>query len=239
MNKIPVIVFFGYPSGIPTLGGLIWTKRVADYIDQRGIFEVKKISNYIEIDKTDVFFFVRYFRDALRGFIANPNVAVLDSYGEANIILWIFLRLFKRKAKVLMVCHHYEPRIYQFKNNLLLKKFQKVYDLLINKVTKAMLLNSDLIITPSLSSANQLNSILHQNILEKVVIAGVGINTFSLHNQKPKDIDFLCIGRIKKFEGLDIIWQLIRQQKPKASFVVCGHATVNDIDRLRPVGNRP
>ncbi len=35
-----------------------------------------------------------------------------------------------------------------------------------------MLLNSDLIITPGLSSANQLNSVLHQNILEKVVIAG-------------------------------------------------------------------
>lgn len=82
MNKIPVIVFFGYLSDIATLGGLIWTKRVADYIDQSGIFEVKRISNYIEIDKADVFFFVKYFRDALRGFIANPNVAVLDSYGS-------------------------------------------------------------------------------------------------------------------------------------------------------------
>jgi hypothetical protein len=33
-NKCPTILFFGYPTGSPSVDGLIWLKNVADYIDQ-------------------------------------------------------------------------------------------------------------------------------------------------------------------------------------------------------------
>jgi hypothetical protein len=43
--------------------------------EQRGLFEVKRIGNHIEIDKTDPFFLIRHIRDALRGLV-NTNIDI-------------------------------------------------------------------------------------------------------------------------------------------------------------------
>jgi hypothetical protein len=38
-------------------------------------------------------------RDALKAFFTKQDIAILDTYGEANIILWILLKLFRHRAK--------------------------------------------------------------------------------------------------------------------------------------------
>jgi hypothetical protein len=45
-----------------------------------------------------------------------------------------------------------------------------------------------------------------------VTIVGASIDPFPIHNNntKAKDIDFLCVGRIDKFEGLEKIWELLK-----------------------------
>jgi hypothetical protein len=48
------------------------------------------------------------FRDALRALLTNPDIAILDTYCEANLILWILIRFFRRKAKIIAVFHPYE-----------------------------------------------------------------------------------------------------------------------------------
>jgi hypothetical protein len=47
-----------------------------------------------------------------------------------------------------------------------------------------------------------------------VTIVGASIDPFPIHNNntKAKDIDFLCVGRIDKFEGLEKIWELLKKR---------------------------
>jgi glycosyltransferase involved in cell wall biosynthesis len=52
----------------------------------------------------------------------------------------------------------------------------------------------------------------------------------------PKDIDLLCIGRIEKFEGLEEIWNFIRNNVPSSKFVLAGRASAGEISRLRKIG---
>ena len=94
-NKTPVVLFFGYRVDFPSIGGLIWTKKIADYVSQNKNFKVRKIRNDIVIDKADFIFPLRYLKDALIAFFTNPDIAILSDYGEANLILWILIRIFK------------------------------------------------------------------------------------------------------------------------------------------------
>jgi uncharacterized protein YehS (DUF1456 family) len=77
-NKPPVVLFFGYPTGYYSVGGLIWTKRVADYVDSCKKFRVKKINNNIVIDRIDIAFPLRYLYDAARAIFTNPDISILN-----------------------------------------------------------------------------------------------------------------------------------------------------------------
>lgn len=46
----------------------------------------------------------------------DPDIAILDSYREADFILWIMLRIFKTRTRILIVFHLYEPRTFPRKN---------------------------------------------------------------------------------------------------------------------------
>lgn len=258
----PVVTILGYPSKPTTMGGLRWLKRVTDYIEQKDIFYIRKIhnertiANKITKDKFILwilFSLIDDTRAALKAFFTNPDIAILDTYGEANIILWILLRFFKPNAKILSIFHHYEPTpTIQMKNNdgVLLRRFQLSYNHLIGYAFKNMIRDSDRIITVSNSSRHQLYSICgltEAELSKKVIIVGAGIDQFVLHHSKNnnnnndkkdthKDIDFLCIGRIDKFEGIENIWELIKYMHSNANFVMIGQATNEQIYKLSKLG---
>jgi glycosyltransferase involved in cell wall biosynthesis len=228
-KKIPVILFFGYRFDFPSVGGLIWTKKIADFVSQNKNFKVRKIRNDITIDKADVIFPLRYLYDALKALFSNPDIAILSDYGEANLILWILLRIFKPKSKICVVCHHYEKKLCNYQNHFV-RFFESLYNKCIDKLFKKMMINADKILTVSLSSESQIKSILKNSNI-KIDVIGVGLDLCHIYNLK-KDIDFICIGRYQKFKGLEKIWSIIKQKNPKANFVMCGHGHKTDIARL-------
>lgn len=91
-------MIFGYPLRKPDAGGLLWTKKVADYLaEQKGVLHVVKVSSESSIkNKLQGTAIVRNIhtclakdaRDAFEGRKVEVNVAMIDSWGEANIILW-------------------------------------------------------------------------------------------------------------------------------------------------------
>src|SRR5688500_699841 len=103
-NEIPQLLVFGYPSKVPQVGGLVWSKRVSDSISKLGVVDIRNISSKRSIDaKLNNRHIVRNilpclvsdFYDAIHGFLTLPQVALLDSWGEASIILWGLLRVFQ------------------------------------------------------------------------------------------------------------------------------------------------
>jgi glycosyltransferase involved in cell wall biosynthesis len=233
-NKIPVVLFFGYRFDYPAIGGLIWTKKIADYVSQNKNFKVRKIRNDIAIDKADIIFPFRYIKDALNAFFTNPDIAILSDYGEANLILWSLLRIFKPKSKIFVVCHHYQRRICKYQHFFIINFFESIYNNFINELTKRMMINADKILTVSLSSVKQINSALKNSTI-KIDLIGVGLEFYQINNIE-KDIDFICIGRFQKFKGLEKIWQIIKQKNPEAHFVMCGHGHKSDISRICSIG---
>jgi hypothetical protein len=72
----------------------------------------------------------------------------------------------------------------------------------------------------------------------KIRIVGTGLVAKNLVGQynvnacdSKKEIDFLCIGRIEKFIGLEYIWKTIKSVR-MSRFVMAGPATSNTIKKL-------
>ena len=253
--KAPILTVLGYPSKPTTMGGLRWLKRVVDCIEEKGRFDVRKVDNYriisnrINKDRTIVWTFfslIDDLRDALKALFTNPDIAILDTYGETNLILWILLRFFRPKAKILTVFHHYETTsTIQIKEDdkKISKLFCFYYNHLVEWAFKNMIRNSDRIITVSISSMHQLYSLCgltEEEIRKKVTVVGASIDPFPIHkfinNTKAKDVDFLCVGRIDKFEGIEKIWELLREKNPNANFVMIGKASNKQIDNFHKLG---
>jgi glycosyltransferase involved in cell wall biosynthesis len=56
-----------------------------------------------------------------------------------------------------------------------------------------------------------------------------------LRTNRQRDLDFLCVGRIEKFDGLKI-WNIIRKERPKSKFVMVGRASPSARIRLQNIG---
>ncbi|HYP42548.1 MAG TPA: glycosyltransferase family 4 protein [Candidatus Nitrosocosmicus sp.] len=254
------LLFFGYPSNlINYTGGYLWMKKVADCIEKSGSYLVLKTEkNYSSTMLPRKIINDLY--NAVKALFRQPDVAILDSWGESNIILWMLLRVFKPKTKILVVFHHHEPRILISKN-----LFQSLYNLMILKLTTKMLKDSDTILTVSQASKHELNTIygigvdkinkiqekaniktemLTKSIRDRIAIVGTGIDNNLLFringikdgNNDKKDIDFLCIGRIEKFYGLEEIWKNIRMLKPNSNLVMIGSISPETEKKLRRMG---
>ena len=259
-----VVTVLGYPSKPTAMGGLLWLKRVVDYIEDKSTFRIFKISNerrLVNIINNErrsmnlILSLLENARDALKAFFTYPDVIILDTYGESNIILWLLVRFFRPKVQILSVFHHYEPVIplkiiedYSTTSKLS-RLFQVYYNHLIELAFKSMMKDSDKIVTVSKSSADQLNSICgltKQQIKNKVIIVGASIDPFLINyvnnknnnnkNRKDKHINFLCVGRVDKFEGIERIWQHIRQKKSDAVLVMIGKADDKQIEEFRKIG---
>jgi glycosyltransferase involved in cell wall biosynthesis len=234
-------------------------KKVADCIEKSGSYLVLKTEkNYSSTMLPRKIINDLY--NAVKALFRQPDIAILDSWGESNIVLWMLLRAFKPKTKILIVFHHHEPRILISKN-----LFQSLYNLMILKLTTKMLKDSDTILTVSQASKHELNTIygigvdkinkikekanikteiLTKSIRDRIAIVGTGIDNNLLFringnkdgNNDKKDIDFLCIGRIEKFYGLEEIWKNIRILKPNANLVMIGSSSPESGNNLRRMG---
>ena len=169
-EEIPRLLVFGYPIEAAPVGGLLWSRRVSDSISKLGVLDVKNVSSERSIDaKLNTNLILRNilpclimdFYDAVRGFITLPQIALLDSWGEPSIFLWGLLRLFHPRTKIVVIFHHYEPRILpdrlsELKSHFT-RAFAKWYSSIIEKLTHMMINDSDMILTVSRTSARQLS----------------------------------------------------------------------------------
>jgi glycosyltransferase involved in cell wall biosynthesis len=264
-NKIPRLLVFGYPSKPPQVGGLLWSKRVSDSISKLGVLDVRNISSERSIDaklntrqivRNIIPCLIKDFYDAVRGLLTLPQIALLDSWGEASLILWSLLRVFQPHTKIVIVFHHYEPRILPDRISEIRSHFTRAiakrYNLIIEKLTGVMIRDSDMILTVSRTSARQLCSSygITVNDMKKeeeytittplrsgrIRIVGTGVDRLTIDTSAQKDIDFFCIGRIEKLDGIDKIWSALRRLRPEVNFVMIGRASLREISHLRSIG---
>jgi glycosyltransferase involved in cell wall biosynthesis len=266
-NKIPRLLVFGYPSKPPQVGGLLWSKRVSDSISKLGVIDVRNISsersadaklNTRQIVRNILPCLIRDFYDAVRGLLTLPQIALLDSWGEASLILWSLLRVFRPHTKIVIVFHHYEPRILPDRISEIRSHFTRAiakrYNLIVEKLTGVMIRDSDMVLTVSRTSARQLCSSYGITVNDtkkdeeystttttplrsgRIRIVGTGVDRLTIDTSAQKDIDFFCIGRIEKFDGIDKIWSVLRKLRPEINFVMIGRASLREISHLRSIG---
>jgi len=70
----------------------------------------------------------------------------------------------------------------------------------------------------------------------RIRIVGTGVDRLSIDTSAQKDIDFFCIGRIEKFDGIDKIWSALKKLRPEINFVMIGRASLREINHLRSIG---
>jgi glycosyltransferase involved in cell wall biosynthesis len=261
-DETPRLLFFGYPSEAPQVGGLVWSKRVSDSISKLGVVDIRNISSKRSIDaKLNNCHIVRNilpclvsdFYDAIHGLLTLPKVALLDSWGEASIILWALLKAFQPRTRIVIIFHHYEPRILPERISQIKSHFTRAvaerYNSIVEKLTNIMIRDSDMILTVSRTSARQLSSIYGITGIDikkqqynaplgsgKIRIVGTGVDRLPINTGAQKDIDFFCIGRIEKLDGIDKIWSALRKLRPKVNFVMIGRASLSEINHLRSIG---
>jgi glycosyltransferase involved in cell wall biosynthesis len=264
-NKTPRLLVFGYPSKPPQVGGLLWSKRVSDSISKLGVLDVRNISserstdaklNTRQIVRNVLPCLIRDFYDAVRGLLTLPQIAILDSWGEASLILWSLLRVFRPQTKIVIVFHHYEPRILPDRISEIRSHFTRAiakrYNLIIEKLTGVMIRDSDMVLTVSRTSARELCSSYGITVNDtkkeeeytsitplrsgRIRIVGTGVDRLSIDTSAQKDIDFFCIGRIEKFDGIDKIWSALKKLRPEINFVMIGRASLREINHLRSIG---
>ncbi len=262
-SKTPRLLVFGYPSKAPQVGGLLWSKRVSDSISKLGVVNIRNVSSERSIDaklntrqivKNIIPCLIRDSYDAVRGLLTLPQLALLDSWGEASIILWLLLRVFQPHTKIIVVFHHYEPRILPDRISEIESHFSRAvakrYNSIIEKLTSIMIRDSDMILTVSRTSARQLNSLYGMtgnNIKDedqknapfgsgKIRIVGTGVDKLTIDVAAEKDIDFFCIGRIEKLDGIHKIWSALKKLRPAAKFVMIGRASLTEINHLKSIG---
>ncbi|HEV3433728.1 MAG TPA: glycosyltransferase [Nitrososphaera sp.] len=268
-NATPRLLVFGYPSKAPQVGGLLWSKRVSDSISRLGVIDIRNVSserssdaklNTRQIVRNIIPCLIRDFYDATRGLLTLPQLALLDSWGEASIMLWGLLRVFQPNTKIVIVFHHYEPRILPNRISEIDSHFSRAvakwYNSIIEKLTGIMIRDSDMVLTVSRTSARQLyslygvtgNDIKHKDedgkeegynaplSSSKIRIVGTGVDKLSIDNSAKKDIDFFCIGRIEKLDGIDKIWSNLRKLRPTVNFVMMGRASLTEINHLKSIG---
>jgi glycosyltransferase involved in cell wall biosynthesis len=264
-SETPRLLVFGYPAKAPQVGGLLWSKRVSDSISKLGVVDIRNISsersisaklNTRQIVRNIVPSLIRDFYDAARGLLTLPHIALLDSWGEASIILWGLLRVFQPHTRIVIVFHHYEPRILPDRISEIESHFTRAvakrYNSIIEKLTQIMIRNSDMILTVSRTSAKQLCSlygITGSDIKReggggynlplgsgKIRIVGTGVDRLIINTDAQKDIDFFCFGRIEKLDGIDKIWSALRKLRPEVNFVMIGRASLTEINHLKSIG---
>ena len=112
---------------------------------------------------------------------------------------------------------------------------QKFIRRLVDYFIRMMLNNSDNILAVSVTSRQQdkLLTTSHRN--KTAIVGNSDSNELSqLRTNRQRDLDFLFVGRIEKFEGLENIWNIIKKECPKSKFVMVGRA-FRDV-RLQNIG---
>ena len=97
------VLFFGYPANSMTYtGGFLWMKRVAGYIEKSNQHSVSK--SYINGNtKKIVTRIYNKIYDLIKIATYSPDAAIIDSWGESSILVWLTLRIFRRNTKIFTV----------------------------------------------------------------------------------------------------------------------------------------
>jgi glycosyltransferase involved in cell wall biosynthesis len=266
-KEIPRLLVFGYPLQAPPVGGLLWSKRISDSISKLGVLDIKNVSsdrsinaklNTNQILRNILPCLIMDFYDAMHGFLTFPQIALLDSWGEPSIFLWALLRVFQPRTRIVVVFHHYEPRVLpdhiaELKSHFA-RAFAMWYNSIIEKLTHMMIKEADMIVTVSRTSARQLSSFYgitsgvnettkkqaqkNNRSLEsdKIRVVGTGVDKLTVDIRAQKDIDFFCIGRIEKLDGVHNIWSAMKKLRPNVNFVMIGRASLKEINYLKSLG---
>src|SRR5215203_3719719 len=117
-----------------------------------------------------------------------------------------------------------------------------------------MIRDSDMVLTVSRTSARQLCSSYGITVNDtkkdeeysttittplrsgRIRIVGTGVDRLTIDKSAQKDIDFFCIGRIEKLDGIDKIWSALRKLRPEVNFVMIGRASLTEINHLKSIG---
>jgi glycosyltransferase involved in cell wall biosynthesis len=70
----------------------------------------------------------------------------------------------------------------------------------------------------------------------KIRIVGTGVDRLTINTSAQKDIDFFCIGRIEKLDGIEKIWSALRKLRTGLNFVMIGRASLTEINHLKSIG---
>ncbi|MDQ3847449.1 MAG: glycosyltransferase, partial [Thermoproteota archaeon] len=70
----------------------------------------------------------------------------------------------------------------------------------------------------------------------KIRIVGTGVDRLTINTSAQKDIDFFCIGRIEKLDGVEKIWSALRKLHTGLNFVMIGRASLTEISHLKSIG---
>ncbi|CAN5425207.1 hypothetical protein BH18THE1_BH18THE1_05140 [soil metagenome] len=232
-GRVPIVLIFGYPNTTTFLGGTIWIKKVVEYIEKSEVLAIRKVNCAL---KAKWRFFSRLVNlyVVLKGFVINPDIAILDTYGDACLLMWIMFRFFRPSTKIVTIFHHYEPRSNKHKDGRIITL---LYCRLLDLLTRIMLDNSDNIITVSMSSSRQLKHFIKIRDSNKIAIVGCSYSKdLSVVTSESKDIDFLCVGRFEKFHGMEDIWKIIKEKMNGSKFVVVGRASSKEVLRLHRIG---
>ena len=206
---------------------------MVDNIEKSEVLTIRKINSALKAKWRFLSRLVNLYV-ALKGFVINPDVAILDAYGDGCLLMWILFRFFKPSIKIVTIFHHYEPRSNKHKDGKILTL---LYCRLLDLLTRIMLDNSDNIITVSVSSSHQLKHLIKIKDSNKIAIVGCSYSKeLSVVRSESKDIDFLCVGRFEKFHGIEDIWKIIKEKMVDSKFVVVGRASAKDVLRLQEVG---
>jgi len=125
--------------------------------------------------------------------------------------------------------------------------------LIVEQLTCFMIRDSDMVLTVSRTSASQLCSLYgltdtdHEKKEQwekknmsrgsgKIRIVGTGVDRIAINTNSQKDIDFFCIGRIEKLDGIEKIWLAMRKLHPTVNFIMIGRATLKEINHLQSMG---
>jgi glycosyltransferase involved in cell wall biosynthesis len=210
-------------------------KKVTEYIEGNSNLLINKIAINMNPNLRNTVRFSKHIQAAVSGLCMRPDVAILDTYGEASLLLWLLLRTLRPSTKIITVFHHYEPLIVRRK----ISKFNiffAIYNMLNDELTKLMLKNSDNILTVSETSRQDLQSILPFTSRYKISVVGASSDVYLAEPSCVKDIDFLCVGRIEKFAYLERIWMSIKTRHKNAKFVMIGRASSSEISKLNGLG---
>jgi glycosyltransferase involved in cell wall biosynthesis len=234
-DRARVILVYGYPIRANAIGADKWTVKITEGLDQTSQYVLVKLyhdpigGKLLRLMYSDLL-------QAIKGIRITSDIVILADYDQSNVLLWLFLKCLRRKSKIIAVFHHNEHFSEKYRSEYKMSKISKFYYFLLDQGIKVMLRNCQYILTVSNSSQNQLiESYSLQAYSRKIHIIGAGIEPFYV-DDVTRDIEFLSVGRFRKFSQIEPIWKLLKEENPNSDIRMIGPATERQVSLSKSLG---